>query len=105
MLRLILWLLTIWAIKIIFNVGWSIVYYLSELIKIWLFFLLIWAIASASEWNRLPIIIIIWLPVAWIIYVIYYAKKRINSNRSIDKREKKKTTLEDSDFVDVIDSI
>ena len=105
MLRLILWLLAIWAIKIIFNVGWSIVYFLSELIKIWLFFLLIWAIASAEDGNRLPLILIIWLPVAWIIYVIYYARKRINSNRSISKKEKKKVILEDSDFVDVIDSI
>lgn len=105
MLRLILWLLAIWAIKIIFNVGWSIVYFLSELIKIWLFFLLIWAIASAEDGNRLPLILIIWLPVAWIIYVIYYARKRINSNRNIDKKEKKKVILEDSDFVDVIDSV
>ena len=104
MLRLILGLLTIWAIKIIFNVGWSIVYFLSELIKIWLFFLLIRAIASASEWNRLPIILVIWLPIAWIIYVIYYAKNRI-SPKKYNKREKKKVVIDDSDFVDVIDSI
>ncbi len=105
MLRLILWLLAIWAIKIIFNVGWSIVYFLSELIKIWLFFLLIWAIASAEDGNRLPLILIIWLPVAWIIYVIYYAKKHINSNKYINKKEKKKVKLDDSDFVEIIDSI
>ena len=104
MLRLILGLLAIWAIKIIFNVWGSIVYFLSELIKIWLFFLLIWAIASASEWNRLPMILVIWLPVAWIIYVIYCAKNRINPKKH-NKKEEKKVVIDDSDFVDVIDSI
>ena len=105
MLWLILGLLSIWAIKIIFNVWWAVVNFLSELIKGLLLCWLIWAIALASEWNWLPIILIIWLPIAWIIYVIYYARKRINSKRSIDKKEKKKVILEDSDFVDVIDSI
>lgn len=105
MLRLILGLLTIWALKIIFNVGWSIVYFLSELIKIWLFFLLIWAIASASEWNRLPIILVIWLPIAWIVYLIRYVRNRIWTKKYIDKKEKKKSVLDDSDFVEVIDSI
>ena len=105
MLWLILGLLAIWAIKIIFNVWWAVVNFLSELIKGLLLCWLIWAIALASEWNWLPIILIIWLPIAWIIYVIYYARKRINSKRSIDKKEKKKVILEDSDFVDVIDSI
>ena len=104
MLRLILWLLAIWAIKIMFNVWWSIVYFLSELIKIWLFFLLIWAIASAFEWNRLPIILVIWLPIIWIVYVIYYAKNRISPKKN-NKKEKKKVVIDDSDFVDVIDSI
>ena len=105
MLWLILGLLAIWAIKIIFNVWWAVVNFLSELIKGLLLCWLIWAIALASEWNWLPIILIICLPIAWIIYVIYYARKRINSKRSIDKKEKKKVILEDSDFVDVIDSI
>ena len=105
MLRLILGLIAIWAIKIIFNVWWAVVNFLSELIKGLLLCWLIWAIALASEWNWLPIILIIWLPIAWIIYVIYYAGKRINSKRSIDKKEKKKVVLDDSDFVEVIDSI
>lgn len=104
MLRLLLWLLVIWVIKIIFNVWWSIVYYLSELIKIWLLFLFIWALCSASEWNRLPIILVIWLPIAWIIYVIYYARKHIKSNKILQKKEKK-VKLDDSDFVEVVDSI
>ena len=105
MLRLILWLLTFWAIKILFNVWGSIVYFLSEIIKVWLFFLLIWALASAGDGNRLPIILVIWLPVAWIVYLIYYAKKRINSKKRIYKKEKEKVVINDSDFVDVIDSI
>lgn len=105
MLRLILGLLTIWAIKILFNVGWSVVNFLSELIKIWLFFLLIWGLAAASEWNRLPIILIIWLPVAWIVYLIRYARNRIGTKKHINKKENKKVVLDDSDFVEVIDSI
>ena len=104
MLRLILWLLTIWAIKIILNVWWSIVYFLTELIKIWLFFLLIWALISAEKGNRLPIILLIWLPIAWIAYVIYYARNRLNPKKQcINKKEK--VVLDDSDFIDVIDSI
>ena len=105
MLRLILGLLAIWAIKIIFNVWESIVYFLSELIKLWLFLLFLWALASAFEWNRLPIILIVWLPIAWIIFVIYRAKKRINPKKYTNKKEKKKVVIDDSDFVDVVDSI
>ena len=105
MLRLILWLLAVWVIEIILNVWWSIVYFLSEFIKLLLLFLFIWALLSAFEWNRLPIILIIWLPVAWIIYVMYRAKNRINLKNYINKKEKKKVVLDDSDFVDVVDSI
>ncbi len=105
MLRLILWLLAVWVIEIILNVWWSIVYFLSEFIKLLLLFLFIWALLSAFEWNRLPIILIIWLPVAWIIYVMYRAKNRINLKKYINKKEKKKVVLDDSDFVDVVDSI
>ena len=105
MLRLILWLLAVWVIEIILNVWWSIVYFLSEFIKLLLLFLFIWALLSAFEWNRLPIILVIWLPVAWIIYVMYRAKNRINLKNYINKKEKKKVVLDDSDFVDVVDSI
>ena len=105
MLRLILWLLAVWVIEIILNVWWSIVYFLSEFIKLLLLFLFIWALLSAFEWNRLPIILVIWLPVAWIIYVMYRAKNRINLKNYINKKEKKKVVLDDSDFVEVIDSI
>ena len=103
MLRLILGLLALWAIKIIFNVGGAIVTFLWEVIKVWLFFLLLWALASAWNWNRLPIILLIWLPVAWILYVIRYARNRIINKKSINKKEK--VVLDDSDFVEVIDSI
>ena len=104
MLRLILWLLTIWAIKIIFNVGWSIVYFLSEVIKTWLLFLFIWALASAFEWNRLPIILVIWLPIAWIIYLIHRIRNYNAPQKNISSKKKKKV-LDDTDFVEVIDSI
>ena len=105
MLWLILGLLAIWAIKIIFNVWWAVVNFLSELIKGLLLCWLIWAIALASEWNWLPIILIIWLPIAWIIWIINYTKRRINPKKHINKKEKKKVVLDDSDFVEVIDSI
>ena len=103
MLRLILWLLIIWVIKIILNVWWAVVNFLSELIKGLLLCWLLWAIALASEWNRLPIILVIWLPVAWIVYVIRYARNRIINKKSINKKER--VILDDSDFVEVIDSI
>ena len=105
MLRLILWLLIIWVIKIILNVWWAVVNFLSELIKGLLLCWLLWAIALASEWNRLPIILVIWLPIAWIIFVIYRAKNHINQKKYANKKEKKKVVLDDSDFVEVIDSI
>ena len=105
MLRLILGLLAIWAIKIIFNVWESIVYFLSELIKVWLFILLLWALASAANWNRLPIILLIWLPVAWIIYVIYSIRNRTNPKKKMNNKKKERVVLDDSDFVEVIDSI
>ena len=105
MLRLILGLLALWAIKIIFNVGGAIVNFLSELIKIWLVILFFWAVMSAFDWNILPLLLVIWLPVAWIIYVIRSIKNRNNPKKKINNKEKERVVLDDSDFVEVIDSI
>ena len=102
MLRFILGLLALWAIKIIFNVWWAIVTFLSEIIKIWLVILFFWAIMSAFDWNFLPILLVIWLPIAWIIYVINKVRNNTRTEKRINKKQKVK--LDDSDFVEVIDS-
>ena len=103
MLRFILWLLALWAIKIILNVWWAIVTFLSEIIKIWLVILFFWAIMSAFDWNFLPILLVIWLPIAWILYVINKVRNNTRTEKHINKKQK--VVLDDSDFVDVIDSI
>ena len=96
MLRLIVWLLFLWAAKITLNVWWFIVDFLSELIKLWLLILFLWAICSAASWNRLPIILIIWIPIGWIIFIIYYLNK--------DKKTKK-DGIKDSDVIEIMNKL
>ena len=105
MLWLILWLLAIWAIKLILDVWWFVISWIGEILKFCLWFGFILAVLAAFDWNFLPIILVIWLPVAWIIWIIYYTKRRINPKKYISKKEKKKATLNDEDFVEIIDGI
>ena len=86
MLRLIAWLLLLWAIKIAWKLWWAIVYWIVEILKFILLLGFAYSVLSMFDWNFLPIIIFLWVPIGWIIWVIYSVKKRLNPKKDIKKK-------------------
>ena len=86
MLRLIAWLLLLWAFKVAWKVWWAIVYWIAEVLKFILLFGFIFAVLSMLDWNFLPILIFLWVPIGWIAWVVYLLKKRSNPKKDIERK-------------------
>jgi hypothetical protein len=86
MLRIIAWLLLLWALKVAWKVWWAIVYWIAEILKRFLLLWFLYSFFSMFDWNFLPIIIFLWVPIGGIAWVIYLVKKRLNPKKEVEKK-------------------